>query len=153
MGKNTGFLEFERQDRVYESIDSRRQTWKEFIKPLPEPELERQAARCMDCGIPFCHNGCPVNNLIPDWNDLVYRDQWESALHALHSTNNFPEFTGRICPAPCESAWCVPGPKRVPCCCQDVCQREAGRVANRAIPDYSEASSEHVLGCTIRQAA
>ena len=104
MGKDTGFLEFERQERVYESIDSRRQTWKEFIKPLPEPELERQAARCMDCGIPFCHNGCPVNNLIPDWNDLVYRDQWKSALHALHSTNNFPEFTGRICPAPCESA-------------------------------------------------
>jgi|TARA_B110000263_G_scaffold100923_1_gene88259 glutamate synthase (NADPH/NADH) small chain len=104
MGKNTGFLEFERQDRIYESIDFRRETWKEFIKPLPEPELERQAARCMDCGIPFCHNGCPVNNLIPDFNDLVYRDQWKIALQSLHSTNNFPEFTGRICPAPCESA-------------------------------------------------
>lgn len=104
MGKNTGFLEFERHDRGYEPIKSRVKTWKEFIKPLPDTELTDQAARCMDCGVPFCHTGCPVNNLIPDWNDLVYRDQWEIACRTLHSTNNFPEFTGRICPAPCEAA-------------------------------------------------
>ncbi len=104
MGKNTGFLEFERHDRGYEAAESRTKTWQEFVEPLPGPELGRQAARCMDCGIPFCHNGCPVNNLIPDWNDLIYRDQWETASHMLHSTNNFPEFTGRICPAPCEEA-------------------------------------------------
>ncbi len=104
MGKDTGFLEFERLDRGYQPAESRRKTWKEFVEPLPDPELGRQAARCMDCGIPFCHSGCPVNNLIPDWNDLVYREQWQSALQSLHSTNNFPEFTGRICPAPCEAA-------------------------------------------------
>jgi glutamate synthase (NADPH/NADH) small chain len=104
MGKPTGFLEIERQDRGYDKPDVRRRSWKEFVKPLPEPENRKQAARCMDCGIPFCHDGCPVNNLIPDWNNLVYRDQWQAALRALHSTNNFPEFTGRICPAPCEAA-------------------------------------------------
>ncbi|MGE0744419.1 MAG: glutamate synthase subunit beta [Rhodospirillales bacterium] len=104
MGKPTGFLEYERHDRGYEKVDARRKTWREFVKPLPEPELNVQAARCMDCGIPFCHQGCPVNNLIPDWNNLVYRSQWETALRALHATNNFPEFTGRICPAPCEAA-------------------------------------------------
>jgi len=104
MGKPTGFLEIERQDRGYDKPDIRRRSWKEFVQPLPEPENRKQAARCMDCGIPFCHEGCPVNNLIPDWNNLVYRDQWQAALRALHSTNNFPEFTGRICPAPCEAA-------------------------------------------------
>ena len=104
MGKPTGFLEYGRQDRLYEEVGLRRKSWKEFVEPLPDPALGEQAARCMDCGIPFCHNGCPVNNLIPDWNDLVYREQWEMALTTLHSTNNFPEFTGRICPAPCEAA-------------------------------------------------
>jgi len=104
MGKPTGFLEIERQDRGYDKPDVRRRSWQEFVKPLPEPENRKQAARCMDCGIPFCHDGCPVNNLIPDWNNLVYRDQWQTALRVLHSTNNFPEFTGRICPAPCEAA-------------------------------------------------
>jgi glutamate synthase (NADPH/NADH) small chain len=104
MGKPTGFLEIERQDRGYEKSEIRRRSWQEFLKPLPEPENRKQAARCMDCGIPFCHDGCPVNNLIPDWNNLVYRDQWRAALKTLHSTNNFPEFTGRICPAPCEAA-------------------------------------------------
>jgi glutamate synthase (NADPH/NADH) small chain len=104
MGKPTGFLEIERHDRGYDKPDVRRKTWTEFLKPLSEPELSHQAARCMDCGIPFCHNGCPVNNLIPDWNNLVYRHQWEAASRALHSTNNFPEFTGRICPAPCEAS-------------------------------------------------
>ncbi|HEY3845485.1 MAG TPA: glutamate synthase subunit beta [Acetobacteraceae bacterium] len=104
MGKPTGFLEIERQDRGYEKPDIRRQTWKEFVKPMPAEAVGRQAARCMDCGIPFCHQGCPVNNMIPDWNNLVYRDQWRQALTVLHSTNNFPEFTGRVCPAPCETS-------------------------------------------------
>ena len=104
MGRPTGFLEIERRDRPYDKPDIRRRSWNEFVKPLPEPETRKQAARCMDCGIPFCHDGCPVNNLIPSWNDLVYRDQWRAALKTLHSTNNFPEFTGRICPAPCEEA-------------------------------------------------
>jgi glutamate synthase (NADPH) small chain len=104
MGKPTGFLEIERHDRSYDKPDVRRRSWNEFVKPLPEPETRQQAARCMDCGIPFCHDGCPVNNLIPSWNDLVYRKQWRAALTTLHSTNNFPEFTGRICPAPCEAA-------------------------------------------------
>jgi glutamate synthase (NADPH/NADH) small chain len=104
MAKPTGFLEIERRDRAYEKPEIRRHSWQEFVKPLPAPETRRQAARCMDCGIPFCHDGCPVNNLIPDWNNLVYRDQWEAALKTLHSTNNFPEFTGRVCPAPCEAS-------------------------------------------------
>src|SRR6476469_8061594 len=104
MGKVTGFLEIERHDRGYDKPEARRRTWTEFLKPLSDAELAEQAARCMDCGIPFCHNGCPVNNLIPDWNNLVYRHQWEAASRALHSTNNFPEFTGRICPAPCEAS-------------------------------------------------
>ncbi|HYM17051.1 MAG TPA: glutamate synthase subunit beta [Micropepsaceae bacterium] len=104
MGKPTGFMEIERHDRGYDKPDARKKTWTEFVKPLPYPEVSRQAARCMDCGIPFCHQGCPVNNMIPDWNNLVYRDQWKQALETLHSTNNFPEFTGRICPAPCEAS-------------------------------------------------
>ena len=104
MGKPTGFLEIERHDRGYEKPEMRLKTYTEFVKPLPDDELNGQAARCMDCGIPFCHNGCPVNNMIPDWNNLVYRKQWKTASTVLHSTNNFPEFTGRICPAPCEAS-------------------------------------------------
>ena len=104
MGKPTGFLEVEREDRHYEKVAARVKNWREFLHPLPEKTLRAQASRCMDCGIPFCHEGCPVNNIIPDWNNLVYRDQWRNALTVLHSTNNFPEFTGRICPAPCEAA-------------------------------------------------
>jgi glutamate synthase (NADPH/NADH) small chain len=104
MGKITGFLEIERQDRGYEKPEARKANYREFVKPLPYGEVGKQAARCMDCGIPFCHTGCPVNNLIPDWNNLVYRDQWRAALETLHSTNNFPEFTGRVCPAPCEAS-------------------------------------------------
>jgi len=104
MGRPTGFLEIERHDRSYDKPEIRSRSWKEFIKPLSVAENRKQAARCMDCGIPFCHEGCPVNNLIPDWNNLVYRDQWRAALRTLHSTNNFPEFTGRVCPAPCETA-------------------------------------------------
>ena len=104
MGKITGFLEIERQDRGYEKPEERLENYKEFVHPLPYADVGKQAARCMDCGIPFCHQGCPVNNLIPDWNNLVYRDQWRAAMENLHSTNNFPEFTGRICPAPCEAS-------------------------------------------------
>ena len=104
MGKITGFLEIERQDRTSEKPEERINNYHEFVRPLPAPEVSKQAARCMDCGIPFCHQGCPVNNLIPDWNNLVYRDQWRTASESLHSTNNFPEFTGRICPAPCEAS-------------------------------------------------
>ena len=104
MGKPTGFLEIERHDRSYERVEARLKTWNEFVKPLPYPQVAEQAARCMDCGIPFCHQGCPVNNMIPDWNNLVHGDRWREALEVLHSTNNFPEFTGRVCPAPCEAA-------------------------------------------------
>lgn len=104
MGKITGFLEIDREDRHYAPVDERVKHYKEFVIPLSDKETRDQAARCMDCGIPYCHNGCPVNNQIPDWNDLVYKDDWEKASRNLHSTNNFPDFTGRICPAPCEAA-------------------------------------------------
>ena len=104
MGKPTGFMEITRHDRRYAPISERITRWQEFVIPLGDEELRQQGARCMDCGIPYCHEGCPVNNIIPDWNDLVYRGNWREALDTLHSTNNFPEFTGRICPAPCEAA-------------------------------------------------
>jgi glutamate synthase (NADPH/NADH) small chain len=104
MGNPTGFMKIERHDRGYEKPEARKKTWTEFVHPLPYAQVKEQAARCMDCGIPFCHQGCPVNNMIPDWNNLVYRDQWRDALETLHSTNNFPEFTGRVCPAPCEAS-------------------------------------------------
>jgi glutamate synthase (NADPH/NADH) small chain len=104
MGKPTGFLEYERHDRGYRPVKERIQHYREFFVPMADNELAQQGARCMDCGIPFCHEGCPVNNIIPDWNDLVYRQEWREAIGVLHSTNNFPEFTGRICPAPCEEA-------------------------------------------------
>ena len=104
MGKPTGFLEYERLERSYAPAADRVQHYNEFVIPLEEADLSQQGARCMDCGIPFCHQGCPVNNIIPDWNGLVYQGNWQEALQVLHSTNNFPEFTGRICPAPCEAA-------------------------------------------------
>lgn len=104
MGKVTGFLEYRRVKEAYEPIDERLKNYREFVHELTVEQARMQGARCMDCGIPFCNNGCPVNNLIPDWNDLVYRDDWRSAIDTLHATNNFPEFTGRICPAPCEAA-------------------------------------------------
>jgi glutamate synthase (NADPH/NADH) small chain len=104
MGKITGFLEIEREDRDYAPVEERIRNYREFVLPLPENETRDQAARCMDCGIPYCHNGCPVNNQIPDWNDLVYRGNWEEAARNLLSTNNFPEVTGRVCPAPCEAS-------------------------------------------------
>ncbi len=104
MGKETGFLELDRKDHDYADPKQRLTHYKEFVIPLTEGDLKAQASRCMDCGIPFCHTGCPVNNVIPDWNHLVYEGDWQSALESLHSTNNFPEFTGRICPAPCEAS-------------------------------------------------
>ncbi len=113
MGKVTGFLEIEREDRDYQPVAERVKHWHEFVLPMPENEVRDQAARCMDCGIPYCHGtnivtavptGCPVNNQIPDWNDLVYRGNWDEAARNLHSTNNFPEVTGRVCPAPCEAS-------------------------------------------------
>jgi glutamate synthase (NADPH/NADH) small chain len=104
MTNPTGFLEIDRRDRHCRPVPERVKDWIEFVEPLSPPEVAKQAERCMDCGVPFCHSGCPVNNLIPDWNDLVSRDQWQAALERLHQTNNFPEFTGRICPAPCEAA-------------------------------------------------
>jgi glutamate synthase (NADPH/NADH) small chain len=113
MGKVTGFLEFEREDRDYQPVEQRIKHWHEFILPLPEKDIREQAARCMNCGVPYCHGtntitgaptGCPVNNQIPDWNDLVYSGNWEEAARNLHSTNNFPEVTGRVCPAPCEAS-------------------------------------------------
>src|SRR5262244_1330922 len=106
MGKITGFLEFEREKVHKEAIEDRLRHWREFEEATPAEVLRMQGARCMDCGIPFCHKGCPLGNIIPDWNDLVYRGHWREAIDRLHSTNNFPEFTGRICPAPCEEA-CV----------------------------------------------
>ncbi len=104
MGKPTGFMEYERRDRTYGPVGDRLTHYNEFVIELSSSEMHQQAARCMDCGIPFCHSGCPVNNMIPDWNDLVYKSKWQEAISVLHSTNNFPEFTGRICPAPCEAA-------------------------------------------------
>jgi glutamate synthase (NADPH/NADH) small chain len=108
MGKVTGFLEIEREQPTRRVPEERIKDWFEIYNPFPEEKQRDQAARCMDCGVPFCHTGCPVNNIIPDWNDLVYNNRWEAAIRRLHATNNFPEFTGRICPAPCEAA-CVLG--------------------------------------------
>jgi glutamate synthase (NADPH) small chain len=108
MGEATGFLKWDRQGPQRRSVPVRLRDWKEVYEPFDKDELKHQAGRCMDCGIPFCNNGCPLGNLIPDWNDLVYRNHWRDAIDRLHATNNFPEFTGRLCPAPCESA-CVLG--------------------------------------------
>jgi glutamate synthase (NADPH/NADH) small chain len=108
MGKVTGFLEIDREQPSRRKVEKRLQDWFEIYEPFTEEKQKEQAARCMDCGVPFCHTGCPVNNLIPDWNDLAYNNRWEAAVRRLHATNNFPEFTGRICPAPCEAA-CVLG--------------------------------------------
>jgi len=108
MGKVTGFLEIPREQPTRRQVDERVKDWLEIYQPFPEEKQREQGARCMDCGVPFCHTGCPVNNLIPDWNDLVYNGRWKNAIQRLHATNNFPEFTGRICPAPCEAS-CVLG--------------------------------------------
>jgi glutamate synthase (NADPH/NADH) small chain len=108
MGKATGFIELRRQKQPYRPVAERLLDWREVYLPYPDADLRGQASRCMDCGIPFCHQGCPLGNLIPDWNDFVYRDRWEAASERLHATNNFPEWTGRLCPAPCEGS-CVLG--------------------------------------------
>src|SRR6266566_2272955 len=108
MGKPTGFKEYKREKFSELPVHERVQNYREFTLSLPVVKLQEQGARCMDCGVPFCHTGCPLGNIIPDWNDLVFRDQWHEALARLHATNNFPEFTGRVCPAPCEAA-CVLG--------------------------------------------
>ena len=101
MGKTTGFMEYKRMDESYIAVNDRLKDYKEFTIPLQEKKLKEQGARCMNCGIPFCHSGCPLGNLLPDFNDYVYKGNWEKAAKILHSTNNFPEFTGRLCPAPC----------------------------------------------------
>ena len=117
MGKLTGFMDYTRTVPAVRAVAERVGDWREFHEHLPESQLREQGARCMDCGVPFCHtgkiiggmaSGCPINNLIPEWNDLVYRGHWREALDRLHQTNNFPEFTGRVCPAPCEGS-CVLG--------------------------------------------
>jgi glutamate synthase (NADPH/NADH) small chain len=113
MGKPTGFIEIQRKKHPARPVEERVQDWREVYLPYPTGELEMQGARCMDCGIPFCHQGCPLGNLIPDWNDLVYRDRWHAAIDRLHLTNNFPEFTGKLCPAPCEGS-CVLGINDLP---------------------------------------
>ena len=104
MGNTRGFIEIDRLDQKYEPVSERVEHYNEFLIPMSEDEASKQGSRCMDCGIPYCHQGCPVNNIIPEWNDLVYRKEWEKGLELLHSTNNFPEFTGRVCPAPCEAS-------------------------------------------------
>src|ERR1700731_4190688 len=108
MGKVTGFMDYARELPERRPVAERLNDWFEVYQEFPEDKVRTQGARCMDCGVPFCHTGCPLNNVIPDWNDLVYRDRWREAVRVLHATNNFPEFTGRICPAPCEAA-CVLG--------------------------------------------
>ena len=113
MGETTGFLQWERETPQYRPVPVRLKDWREVYEEFPVEKVQTQAGRCMDCGIPFCNNGCPLGNLIPDWNDLVYRDHWRDAIDRLHATNNFPEFTGRLCPAPCESA-CVLGINQPP---------------------------------------
>ena len=113
MGKITGFLDYSRELAPRRPVAERVNDWFEIYQDFPEEKQRKQGARCMDCGVPFCHTGCPVNNLIPDWNDLVYRGRWKEAVRRLHATNNFPEFTGRICPAPCEAA-CVLGINQPP---------------------------------------
>ena len=113
MGKPTGFIEIQRKKQPTRAVEERVRDWQEVYLPWPPGELEMQGARCMDCGIPFCHQGCPLGNLIPDWNDFVYRDRWHAAIERLHATNNFPEFTGKLCPAPCEGA-CVLGINEAP---------------------------------------
>ena len=119
MGKPTGFIEIQRKKHPTRPIEERVQDWREVYLPSPTGDLMEQGARCMDCGIPFCHQGCPLGNLIPDWNDLVYRDKWRAAIDRLHATNNFPEFTGRLCPAPCEGS-CVLGINNDPVTIKDI---------------------------------
>jgi glutamate synthase (NADPH/NADH) small chain len=127
MGKVTGFIEFQREVATRRPVEERVNDWFEIYQPFSYEKVRTQGARCMDCGVPFCHTGCPLNNIIPDWNDLAYKDRWKDAIRVLHSTNNFPEFTGRVCPAPCESA-CVLGINEPPV---------AIKLIERSIIDYA----------------
>jgi glutamate synthase (NADPH/NADH) small chain len=127
MGKVTGFMEFQREVASRRPVEERVNDWFEIYQPFSYDKVRTQGARCMDCGVPFCHTGCPLNNIIPDWNDLAFRDRWKDAIRTLHSTNNFPEFTGRVCPAPCESA-CVLGINEPPV---------AIKLIERSIIDYA----------------
>jgi glutamate synthase (NADPH) small chain len=140
MGKITGFLEIDRQDQSYEPAADRVRHYREAALPMEDREVKRQAARCMDCGMPYCHTGCPVNNQIPDWNDLVYADDWHAASRNLHSTNNFPEFTGRICPAPCEEA-CTLNLEDVPVTIKTIEQAIADKALGRGL-DRAGAAEE-----------
>ncbi len=127
MGKVTGFMEFQREVASRRPVEERVNDWFEIYQPFSYDKVRTQGARCMDCGVPFCHTGCPLNNIIPDWNDLAFRDRWKDAIRTLHSTNNFPEFTGRVCPAPCEAA-CVLGINEPPV---------AIKLIERSIIDYA----------------
>jgi len=127
MGKVTGFIEYQREVATRRPVEERVNDWFEIYQPFSYDKVRTQGARCMDCGVPFCHTGCPLNNIIPDWNDLAYKDRWRDAIRVLHSTNNFPEFTGRVCPAPCESA-CVLGINEPPV---------AIKLIERSIIDYA----------------
>ncbi len=139
MGKVTAFLEIDRQEQRYQPAADRVRHFREFTVPLPETEVQRQASRCMDCGIPFCHTGCPVNNQIPDWNDLVHEGDWKEAARNLHTTNNFPEFTGRVCPAPCEEA-CTLNLEDVPVTIKTIEQAIADRAFQEGwvVPEIAE---------------
>src|SRR5437667_6712981 len=130
MGKATGFVQRRGHKHWYRPVGERLQDWREVVVPYPDAELRGQASRCMDCGVPFCHQGCPLGNLIPDWNDLVYRDRWDAAIDRLHATNNFPEWTGRLCPAPCEGS-CVLGINNSPVTIKAV----EATIAERAFDD------------------
>ncbi|MGH9115079.1 MAG: FAD-dependent oxidoreductase, partial [Acidimicrobiales bacterium] len=132
MGKTTGFMEFGREVPTRRAVPVRLRDWKEVYEPFAMEHLQTQASRCMDCGIPFCNDGCPLGNLIPDWNDLVYRDQWHAAIERLHATNNFPEFTGRLCPAPCEAA-CVLALRDEPVTIKQLEHEIADRIAERPL--------------------
>ena len=137
MGNPTGFMEIARQDRHYTPVEERISHFDEFLVPLENDDLVLQGARCMDCGIPFCHSGCPLGNLIPDFNDAVYQGKWEKAAQILHSTNNFPEFTGRICPAPCEAA-CTLNINDVPVTIKTIeCSNFNERLTEQSINSFS----------------
>ena len=140
MGETTGFLKWSRETPTRRPVPVRLRDWKEVYLPFPQDELKKQAARCMDCGIPFCHQGCPLGNLIPEWNDLVYRGDWREGIERLHATNNFPEFTGRLCPAPCEGS-CVLAINDDPVTIKSIEVSIIDRAAGRRLPLGGEESS------------
>ena len=150
MADPKGFLTTARETPVRRPVDVRIQDWREVYEPFPADHLEKQAGRCMDCGIPFCHNGCPLGNLIPEWNDLAWKGDWREAIERLHATNNFPEFTGRLCPAPCETA-CVLGINQPPVTIKQIEVRtvdrafDAGAVAPQP-PDRLTGKTVAVIG-------